>query len=103
MESFKILTIKIIGIIKCIKQYTSEPSITNTLDGLENALDANDFEIILYSCNQIADWYNKNISAILSNEFVHNKNVHRENITSIQYICSTLKKKRNRIQEKFIA
>ncbi len=95
MESFKILTIKIMGIAKCIKKYTSEPSITNILDELETAINTNNVEVILFACNSIVTWYKKNISDILSNQFVYNKDVHRGNIELMEHIIQTLKENRS--------
>lgn len=90
MEDFKLITIKINGIIKCIRQYTSEPAISNILDELENAIKNNDLDIIIYSCHEISDWYSLNINKILSNMYVYNKDVHQKNIFEIDRILKIL-------------
>ena len=75
----------------CIRdRYTSEPAITVIIKSLSKALSENEFNIILFSCKEIEKWYQKNISNILSNEFVSNHDVHRENIHLIREIINNL-------------
>lgn len=90
MENIEIMKIKLRGIIGCIKDYTDEPNIENILSSLSKALSENDYNIILFSCKEIGKWYQKNINEILSNGYVYNKDVHKENIPLIIDIISEL-------------
>lgn len=90
MENIEIVKIKLAGIIGCIDKYTSEPTITNILSALSKAISENNYEIILFSCKEIEKWYQKNINNILSNKYVFNKNVHKENIPLIIGIIKDL-------------
>lgn len=90
MESLEIIKIKLKGIINCIYEYTSEPSIMNVIKECERALQENDIEILLFSCKEISNWYNKNIGSIQSNEFVYNKEVHNNNLKLIKEIIKNI-------------
>ena len=90
MESLEIIKIKLKGIINCIYEYTSEPSIMNFIKECERALQENDIEILLFSCKEISKWYNKNINSIQSNEFVYNKDVHNNNLKLINEIIENI-------------
>lgn len=90
MKSIAILKIQLQGIIGCIDEYTSEPTITTIKDSLAAALTENNFEIILYACKEIDKWYEKNISEIFSNQFVGNKSAHKENCQLIKGIVADL-------------
>ncbi|MBN1468090.1 MAG: nucleotide-binding protein [Fusobacteriaceae bacterium] len=99
MENIEILKIKLYGIIECIKQYTSEPPMPTLINSLKKALDENNFEIILFSAKEIDDWYYKNINQVLSNEFVYNKDEHKENIKKIKQIIIELEDNLNSYKE----
>lgn len=90
MNSISIIKIQLTGIMGCIDDYTSEPTITTVVTSLKEALQENDYEIILYACKEIEKWYQKNIHAILSNEWVFNHDVHRENVPLIKNIIQEL-------------
>lgn len=90
IESIDILNIRLSGIIGCIKEYTSEPTIMSVINSLSKALIDNNYDIILFSCKEIEKWYQQNIRAILSNRYVHNYDAHRENITKIGSIAHSL-------------
>ena len=90
MDSVSILKIRLQGIIGCINEYTSEPTITTVKDSLAMALSENDYEIIIFACKEIDKWYEKNIGAILSNQFVNNTSVHKENCGLIKKIVADL-------------
>lgn len=95
MESYSIVKIRLQGIIGCINEYTSEPTITTVKESLKGALADNDFEVILFACKEIDKWYQKNLSAILRNEFVGNKDVHRDNCQLIKDIIESLEENRD--------
>ncbi|MCH5139175.1 hypothetical protein JMF89_18610 [Clostridiaceae bacterium UIB06] len=103
MESITILKIRLQGIIGCIDQYTSEPTITTIKDSLETALLENNFEVILFACKEIDKWYEKNIAQVLSNEFVGNKNVHKENCELIKGIITDLEENSEKYADALLA
>lgn len=90
MESLEIIKIKIKGIIDCIKNYTSEPSINNILKECENALKSNNIEVLLFSCEEMSTWYDENITLIKMNDFVYNKDSHIKNVNLIKEITKKL-------------
>lgn len=69
MESIAIIKIKLTGIIGCLKQYTSEPTIKSIIDSLQSAMIENDFDIVLFACKEIDEWYKKNISRAVNEYF----------------------------------
>ena len=90
MKSIEIQKIRLMGIVGCIDEYTNEPSITNIKKTLANAINGNNFDVMLFACREVDVWYQKNIHDIESNDFVHNKGVHRENCKLIRVIISEL-------------
>lgn len=90
VESIEIIKIRLVGIIECIKEYTSEPFIVTIYSSLSKALSENNYSVILFCCKEIEKWYHKNISNILSNQFVNNKGVHKDNIPLINRIIDDL-------------
>ncbi len=102
MKNMEIIKIRLNEIINCIKEYSSEPSISTIYNYLLNALDENDFEVILFCCKEIEIWYQKNINNILSNEFVYNKEAHENNILLIREVIDNLEKNYEFYQQKFI-
>lgn len=90
MKNIEIMKIKLTGIMECIKEYTDEPTIENILNALRKALAKNNYDIILFSCKEIEKWYQKNIDDILSNGYVFNKEVHKENTLLIIDIINEL-------------
>ena len=85
-----VIKIRLQGIIGCITQYTSEPTIKNIRKSLEKALVDNDLDIILFTCKEIDKWYETTISEILSNQFVSNKAVHQNNCSLIKQIIAEI-------------
>jgi hypothetical protein len=83
LDIFKELEIEIEGICGTIKGYTSEPYINNVLNQLKKAVEIQDRDSVLFLLRKIQNWYNDNISVILSNRFVSNHKIHldlKENI-----------------------
>lgn len=101
MESIEILKIRIMGIVECIRKYTTESSITNIIDNLTNALSENKYEIILFSCKEIEEWYQKNITKILSNSYVINPDRHKENLQLIKNIICELEDNEMKYRQEF--
>lgn len=90
MNSIAIIKIQLTGIIGCIKKYTSEPTITTITKSLNAAMQENNYEIILFACKEIEKWYQKNLREILSNQYVFNHDVHKENVSLIKNIIQEL-------------
>lgn len=90
MNSIAIIKIQLTGIIGCIKKYTSEPTITTITKSLNAAMQENNYEIILFACKEIEKWYQKNLREILSNQYVFNHDVHKENASLIKNIIQEL-------------
>lgn len=103
MQSFEIIKIQLTGIIRCVDKYTSEPSITTVLESLSNALSQNDYDVIMFSCKEIEKWYQRNLSKILSNEYVTNPDVHRDNIPLLKSIIAELEGNREEYRHEFEA
>lgn len=101
MENFEIIRIKLTGIIECIKEYTSEPTISNIIDSLSSALLNREFDVILFLCKEIKEWYQNNIRKILENEYVDNKNEHEKNIAIISNIIDTLESNEQEYKKEF--
>lgn len=101
MRNFDITKIQLIGIIENINDYTDEPSIRVPNKTLKNGLAQNNltFEFLEYCCNTIATWYEKNLSDILSNEYVYNKDVHKDNIDLINSIIGDIEENRKEYME----
>ena len=95
MVNIEIVKIQLTGIIGCIKKYTSEPTIISIIESLNEALSENsqmqnNYDIIVFSCKEIEKWYQKNLNKILSNQYIFNHDVHRENILLIKNIIQEL-------------
>ena len=101
MESFDIVKIRLQGIIGCLDEYTSEPTITTIRESLKVALKEKNYETILFACMEIKDWYANNISNICSNDYVHNKDAHRKNIQIIGDIISNLEENKEDLTTAF--
>ncbi len=90
MKNIEIIKVKLRGIIDCINKYTHEATIQVVLEALSKAMEENDYEMILFLCQEIDKWYSKNINKIESNEYVYNKEVHRDNLILIKDIIADL-------------
>ena len=89
-NNFKLITIKLKGIIECIRDYSSEAKISIICNELINALFDNDIPTVKFLCEEIKKWYDANIYAILNNEYVFNKESHRDNMLLIKEIIDNL-------------
>ena len=90
MDPYKQLKLEFKGIRNTIEEYTSGGNITNFLDGLESALEIDDFEYVQYYLNEITLWYEKNIREILTNQFVFDGQDHERNLKIVQDINKKL-------------
>lgn len=99
MENMKTIKIKLTGIIGCIMEYTSDPSMSTIINSLTDALKNNDFDVILFTCKEINSWYKNNISKILSNNWASYKDTHKKNLTEIQQIVSDLESNQDKYKQ----
>lgn len=89
--NYQILKIKLYQIIECIKYYTDEPSVKILIKECDDALFHDDVDIITYTIKELLDWYNLNINKICDNSFVHNKEVHKKNVNTLNELLSYIK------------
>lgn len=82
--NYQILKIRLNQIIKCIEEYTQEPSITVLLSEGKNALENDDLNILEYVIKELVFWYQNNIEKIYNNPYVTNKEVHKKNVSIVQ-------------------
>ena len=90
MNAFKRLQLEYDGIYGIIHKYTSDPYIINYLNKLKAAIDAPDYDALMYSLSAIDKWYDDNIYAISHNEFVFNFDSHQKNMQLIKEILSEI-------------
>lgn len=55
----------------------------------------------MFSCKEIEKWYQKNFSKILSNEFVTNHDVHKDNIPLLKSIIAELENNQEEYRHEF--
>lgn len=91
MNSFQRLSVEYDGIYGTIEEYTSEANLMNYLSKLKTAIAEANYDTIVYTLSGIDKWYDKNINAIASNEFVYNFPSHKKNMQLIKEILSKLK------------
>ena len=91
MNAYKELEIEIDGIESIVKSYTNRGDICNYLSKLKLAIANNDRETILYCLKNVCDWYGSNISSILSNQYVYDKEKHRKNKALVEHLYQEIK------------
>lgn len=79
IDPYKRLKLEISRIKDVIEQYSSNGNIGNFVNGLEQALQEDNFHNVLYYLNEICIWYKENINGIHSNDFVFNSYEHDRN------------------------
>lgn len=92
MDNYQRLSLEYDGIYGIIDEYTSDSIIMNYLDKLKVAIENADYDAITYTLSNIDRWYDENIGAISSNQYVFNLASHQKNRTLIKEILSELKK-----------
>ncbi|MFR8564719.1 MAG: TIR domain-containing protein [Blautia sp.] len=92
MLSYNILKIKLLSIIGSIDNYTSEANISVPCETLKNCLekDSLSLDVLEYCCTTISEWYENNISKVYSNQWVFNKEAHKQNKEEIQKIVTDI-------------
>lgn len=79
MDAYKKLKLEIRGVRAVIEQYSDEGNIANCIKGLEDSLEIDDFESVLYYLNEVCIWYHKNIERMYANPYVYNLDDHERN------------------------
>jgi len=92
MKNYNITKVQLLGIIENINNHTSEPSIKVPCTTLKEGIEQSNitFDMLEYCCNTISQWYSKNLSKISSSQFVHNEDVHQENVKLINDIVKDI-------------
>lgn len=78
MDPYTELKYNFDGIKDILLQYSNKGIITNYVSKLKEALDTDDISAVKYFVKKISDWYEENLTAILTNDFVHQKGDHRK-------------------------
>ena len=92
MNFFQRLAIECDGICGTIDEYTDDSKVMNYLSKLQEAVAEANYDTIMYTLSGIDKWYEENIGAISSNEYVFNLESHQKNMQLIKEILSGLKK-----------
>lgn len=79
MNGFKLLTIEYDGIYGIIDDYTSDSKVMNYLLKLKEGIDNLDYDVVVYSLEELIKWYDENIDKIRSNNYVFNFDSHLKN------------------------
>mgnify|MGYP002559289354 FL=1 len=91
MNNFQRLAIECDGICGTIDEYTDDSKVMNYLSKLQEAVAEANYDTIMYTLSSIDQWYEENIGAISSNEYVFNFESHKKNMRLIKEILSGLK------------
>lgn len=91
MNNFQRLAIECDGICGTIDKYTDDSKVMNYLSKLQEAVAEANYDTIMYTLSSIDQWYEENIGAISSNEYVFNFESHKKNMRLIKEILSGLK------------
>lgn len=75
-DPYLILKLEFPGIKDTIASYSSDGLIGNYLEGMQEALEKDETNKVLYYLKRICDWYEENIRQINTNGFVYNKPEH---------------------------
>lgn len=77
---------------KVLQEVTDDSKVMNYLSKLQEAVAEANYDTIMYTLSGIDKWYEENIGAISSNEYVFNLESHQKNMQLIKEILSGLKK-----------
>lgn len=92
MNGFKLLTIEYDGIYGIIDNYTSDSKVMNYLLKLKEGIDHLDYDVVVYSLEELIKWYDENIDKIRSNNYVFNIDSHLKNQNILKEIKGKLTK-----------
>ncbi|MFH5881744.1 hypothetical protein [Liberiplasma polymorphum] len=66
------------GIIETIHTYTRNPFMMGYTKELRKSIRQNDIEMLQIVLDKVISWYNEEIEAIKSDEYIFNKNMHEK-------------------------
>ena len=66
------------GIIETIHTYTRNPFMMGYTKELRKSIRQNDVEMLQIVLDKVINWYNEEIEAIKSDEYIFNKNMHEK-------------------------
>lgn len=80
MDVIDELKIEFDGIYGAIREYTKKSYISNILNKLEQGIQSNSIDTMIYCVESLIDWYNDNYQSIQENEFIteSNKKIHQK-------------------------
>lgn len=78
MTNIQELEIEFEGMLGTIKQYSCDPYVTSYLDGLKQAIQNEEINMIRIMISKLNEWYEENIVDIETNRWVINLNSHRK-------------------------
>lgn len=90
MDAYKKLQLEYKGIRNVILKYTNSGNMINHLDGLEEGIQNNEIDNVLYYLNEICTWYRQNINDIHANGYVYNKSEHDRNKSILEEVKNEL-------------
>lgn len=105
MNNFNITKIQLMGIIESIDDYTDEPSIRVPNTTLKDGLAQNNltFDLLEFCSDTIAKWYTKNLPEILNNDYVYNKDAHKDNVDLINSIIKDIEQNKKEYMKLLIS
>lgn len=89
-DPYRILKLEFPGIKEVICDYTSSGTIQNYLEAMDKALKTDDIPTVLYTLEELKNWYDKNIYEIHQNTFVHNEEEHNKVKKKIEQLFTEL-------------
>ena len=92
MDGLKHLQIEFNGIANTLKNYEPDSVIINYLDNIKKGIEEKNLETIVYSLKKIDSWYDSNIKGICSNDYVTDKDAHKNSRNTIKEILDELNK-----------
>ncbi|ARC83165.1 putative nucleotide-binding containing TIR-like domain protein [Clostridium argentinense CDC 2741] len=90
MINKEILKMQLKAIVASVKKYTLEPNIKGISENALKSIEKGDLELFIYCCNEIKEWYERNINAIYSSDFVYDKSGHDKSRKNIEGIIKDL-------------
>lgn len=103
MENFEITKIKLQSIIDNIEEYSTDASIDVPNRKLKEGLDNGNlsFELFVFHCETISNWYDKYLISIINNEWNYNKDVHKDNSVTIKNIIKDIQNNEEEYKDYF--
>lgn len=90
MNNYQKLELEYDGIYGTIREYTTDSNVMNYLNKLKKSITEANYDSIKYTLSEIDKWYDENISAISSSNYVPNLASHQKNRLLIKELLSKL-------------